>query len=162
MSERPPVKPSRADVSDPSESLPVLVGRLGDDLRELIDSRLSLLKIELQEDLRWYARNGTRAIIGGVVASLGVGLLSTAAAFVVSTLLRAKAGVNFPAAYSLGFSIVGFLFLIGGAVVAVRAARSLTGGDPTAEQDAQSLESSERSLRGGHDSEDSVQDRSPW
>jgi hypothetical protein len=149
MSDRPTVKPSRADVSDPSESLPVLVGRLGDDLTELVDSRLSLLKIELQEDLRWYARTGTRAIIGGVVASLGVGLLSTAAAFVVSTLLRAKAGVDFPAAYSLGFSIVGFLFLIGGAVVAVRAARSLTGGDPTAAQAAQSLESSERSLGPG-------------
>jgi len=62
---------------------------------------------------------------------------------------RTKAGVDLPAAYSLGFSIVGFVFLIGGAVVAVRAARSLTGGDPTAEQAAQSLESSERSLGPG-------------
>ena len=38
-----------------SESLPALVGRLGDDLTQLVDSKLNLLNIEFQEALLRFA-----------------------------------------------------------------------------------------------------------
>jgi Putative Actinobacterial Holin-X, holin superfamily III len=132
-----------------SESLPALVGRLGDDLTQLVDSKLSLLKIELQEDLRWYARSGARAIGGGVVAAVGVALLSVGAAFFVSALLRQVAGIGVSAAYSLGFASVGLLFLVVGATVALRAARKLTAGEPGVEHTAQAPDGSRESLRPG-------------
>jgi hypothetical protein len=134
-----------------SESLPALVGRLGDDLTQLVDSKLSLLKIELQEDLRCYARSGARAIGGGVVAVVGMALLSVGAAFFVSALLRQVAGFDVSAAYSLGFASVGLLFLVFGATVALRAARKLTAGEPGVEHTAQAPDGSRESLRPGRE-----------
>lgn len=134
MGDRPTAKASSPEATASSESLPVLVGRLSDDLTELVDSKLSLLKIELQEDARSYVRRGVRAIAGGVVASLGAGLVGAGAAFFVSSLLRESAKVASPTAYSLGFACVGLLFLIAGAVVAVRAGRALMGDEQTAEK----------------------------
>ena len=41
-----------------TESLPSLVGRLGDDVMQLFDTKLSLLKVELREEANAYARGG--------------------------------------------------------------------------------------------------------
>jgi hypothetical protein len=125
MSERPNGTTPGADASA-AESLPVLVSRLGEDLSELVDSKLSLLKLELQEDVRWYARSGAVTVAGGVVAAIGVGLLSAAAAFFVATLMARTGDLSLPATYSLGFASVGLLFLLGGGIAAVGAARKLT------------------------------------
>ena len=40
------------------ESLPVLVGRLGDDIMQLFDTKVSLLKVEVKEEVNEYARGG--------------------------------------------------------------------------------------------------------
>jgi hypothetical protein len=40
------------------ESLPGLLGRVGEDLATLLDAKLRLLKIEIEEDVRAYARGG--------------------------------------------------------------------------------------------------------
>ena len=109
-----------------AESLPVLVSRLGEDLTELFDSKLSLLKLELQEDVRWYARSGAVTVGGGFVAAMGVGLLGASAAFLVASLVGGNGDMGLPAAFSLGFASVGLLFLVGGVVAVVGAVRKLT------------------------------------
>ena len=40
-----------ADTPPPSDSLPALVGRLGEDLTRLVDSKLGLLKIEIRDSI---------------------------------------------------------------------------------------------------------------
>jgi hypothetical protein len=148
MSDRFAEKRSGADASD-TESLPILVGRLGKDLTELVDSKLSLLKMELQEDVRSYGRSGARVIGGAVVAAVGVGLLSAGAAFFVSTLLRKTTEVSLSAAYSVGFASVGLLFLVVGALVAVRAAQKLATSERKVPQATEASERSQVSLRPG-------------
>jgi hypothetical protein len=54
------------------ESLPGLLGRVGEDLATLLDAKLGLLKIEIAEDIRAYARGGV-AIGAGTVISPRLG-----------------------------------------------------------------------------------------
>jgi hypothetical protein len=89
-------------------------------------------------------------VIGGAtVAAVGVGLLSAGAAFFVSSLLRKIAEVSLSAAYSLGFAIVGLLFLVLGVLVAVRAAHNLTASERNVPQGTDASERSGVSLRPG-------------
>jgi hypothetical protein len=57
-----------ADTPSPSDSLPALVGRLGEDLSR-VDSKLSLLKIEIQDDLHSYLRGAVHVVAAGAVAA---------------------------------------------------------------------------------------------
>ena len=98
------------------ESLPSLVGRLGDDVMQLFDTKLSLLKVELKEEVNEYARAGIMIAVGGIVAAIGFALLNVALAFGISTLF-AGADLSQPAKYAIGFVTAGVLYLIVGAII---------------------------------------------
>ena len=99
-----------------TESLPTLVGRLGDDVMQLLDAKLSLLKVELKEDVNAYVRGGIVIGMGGIIAAVGFALLNVAVAFGVSTLF---ADTNFSQAtqFALGFVITGLFYLVIGGIV---------------------------------------------
>ncbi|HEY2974151.1 MAG TPA: phage holin family protein [Pyrinomonadaceae bacterium] len=98
------------------ESLPSLVSRLGDDVMQLFDTKLSLLKVELKEEANEYARDGIMIAAGGIIAIIGFALLNVALAFGISTLF-ADADLSQPAKYAIGFVVAGLLYLIVGGVI---------------------------------------------
>lgn len=101
-----------------NENLPALLSRLGDDVMELVDTKISLLKVEVREEANTFIHGGVVMAIGGVIATVGFVLLNVAAALAVSTLF---ANTNFsPAAqYALGFVITGAIYLVLGSIIAV-------------------------------------------
>jgi len=98
------------------ESLPSLFSRLGDDVMQLFDTKLSLLKVEIKEEANEYARDGIMIGVGGVIAAIGFALFNVAVAFGISTLL-ANVDISQPARYASGFLSAGRLYLIVGAVM---------------------------------------------
>ena len=107
-----PATASQADL----ESLPGLFGRLGDDVMKLMDTKLSLVKVELKEDAAIYARSGAMIAVGAVIAAIGFALLNVAIAFLVSTLFTFdREALN----YALGFIITGAIYLIIGGILVV-------------------------------------------
>jgi uncharacterized membrane protein YqjE len=108
------------------ESLPALFGRLGDDVMTLLDTKLSLLKVEVKEDADAYVRGGVMISVGGVIATIGFALLNIAVAFFVATLLPYNPPVN----YALGFLITGVFYLVIGAIIIVVMKNRLAKRDP--------------------------------
>ena len=102
------------DKSD--ESLPSLFSRLGDDVMQLFDTKMSLLKVELKEEANEYARDGIMIGVGGIIAAVGFALLNVAVAFGISTLL-ANSDLSQPAKYAIGFLSAGVLYLIIGGII---------------------------------------------
>ena len=98
------------------ESLPSLFGRLGDDVMQLFDTKLSLLKVEIKEEANEYARDGIMIAVGGIIAAIGFALLNVALAFGISTLF-ANTDLSQPARYAIGFVTAGALYLIVGAII---------------------------------------------
>jgi uncharacterized membrane protein YqjE len=98
------------------ESLPVLVSRLGDDIMQLFDTKVSLLKVEMKEEVNEYARAGILIGVGGIIAAIGFALLNVAVAFGISTLLSGT-NLSQPAQYAIGFVTTGVLYLIVGAII---------------------------------------------
>lgn len=96
------------------ESLPTLFSRLGDDVVTLLDTKLSLLKVEVKEDVNAYVSSGVMIAVGGFIALIGFALANVAVAFLVSTLF---AFTNPAANYALGFVITGALYLIIGGII---------------------------------------------
>ena len=112
-------KPSVASRESGGDSLPGLLGRVGEDLATLLDAKLGLLKIEIEEDMRAYARSGAAIGVGSVIAAVGFALLNVGIAFIVSALF-ADTQLSQAMKYSLGFLITGASYLIlGGAVMIV-------------------------------------------
>ena len=102
------------------DALPSLFTRLGDQLTQLFDAKLSLLRIELKEEVATYLR-GTMMIVGGaVIALIGFALLNVAMAFFISMIFD---GAQIPQAarYALGFVITAVLYLVVGAVLILKA-----------------------------------------
>ena len=95
------------------EGLPALLAKMADDLTELFDSKLTLLKIELREDIEAYIRNAAMIAVGAVVALVGFALLNVAIAFLVSLMFR-NTGLSQPVQYGLGFAITAFIYLAAG------------------------------------------------
>ena len=79
--------PAASQAAVDMENLPALLGRLGDDVMRLVDTKLSLVKVELKEDASFYARNGAFTAVGAMVALIGFALLNVAVAFFISNLL---------------------------------------------------------------------------
>jgi uncharacterized membrane protein YqjE len=102
--------------SKADESLPALVGRLGDDVMQLFDTKLSLLKVEIKEEASEYARGGIMIAVGGIIAAVGFALLNVALAFGIATLL-ANVDLTQPARYAIGFVAAGLLYLVVGAII---------------------------------------------
>ncbi|MEK6283340.1 MAG: phage holin family protein [Acidobacteriota bacterium] len=98
------------------ESLPSLFSRLGDDVMQLFDTKMSLLKVEIKEEANEFARDGIMIGVGGIIAAIGFALLNVALAFGISTLF-AEANLSQPAKYAIGFVSAGVLYLIIGAII---------------------------------------------
>ncbi|HKO61607.1 MAG TPA: phage holin family protein [Pyrinomonadaceae bacterium] len=102
--------------TDNNESLPVLVGRLGDDVMQLFDTKISLLKVEIKEEVSAVAKSGAMIAAGGIIAAIGFALLNVAIAFGISTLF-AGTDLSQPAQYAVGFLTTGLLYLVVGAII---------------------------------------------
>lgn len=101
------------------EGLPALFSKLADDLTTLLDTKLTLLKVELKEEFDAYIRGVVMILIGAVVAIVGFALLNVALAFLMS-LLFANTSFSQPAQYAFGFIITALIYLIiGGLTIAV-------------------------------------------
>ena len=115
--------PAPAQAGTELENLPALIGKLGDDVMRLVDTKLSLVKVELKEDASFYARNGAFTAVGAMVALIGFALVNVAIAFFISNLFGHDGGAveRFtPTSYGLGFLITGILYVvIGGVIVLV-------------------------------------------
>ena len=105
-----------ASTPRPDESLPSLFSRLGDDVMQLFDTKISLLKVEIKEEANEFARDGIMIGVGGIIAAIGFALLNVALAFGISTLF-AEADLSQPAKYAIGFVSAGVLYLIVGAII---------------------------------------------
>ena len=98
------------------DNLPSLFSRLGDDVLQLFDTKISLLKVEIKEEANEYARSGVMIAVGGIVAAIGFALLNVALAFGISTLFN-QTELSQPARYAIGFVSAGALYLIVGFII---------------------------------------------
>jgi uncharacterized membrane protein YqjE len=106
------------------ETLPSLFSRLTDELTQLFDAKLELLKAELKEEISAYAVGAGLIVVGAVVGTVGFALLNVAIAFLISMLFDATHWS--PAArYGLGFIITALLYLVIGAIIIVIAKNRL-------------------------------------
>jgi uncharacterized membrane protein YqjE len=118
MAATPANAPTQADL----EHLPTLFGRLGDDVMRLVDTKLSLIKVELKEDAGFYARNGALTAVGAMIALIGFTLVNVAVAFFIANFFGSDApgavAQKFgPTAYGLGFLITGVVYLVVGGII---------------------------------------------
>lgn len=111
-------KDSHRGLSSEPEGLPALFTRMADELTQLFDTKLALLKVELKEEIDAYMRGGIMVVIGGVGVAVGFALLNVAIAFLVSTLFESS-DLSQPVRYALGFIITAILYLVAGAAVIV-------------------------------------------
>ena len=125
--------PATAQQQTDVESLPILFSRLGEDVMKLVDTKLSLFKVELKEDASVYARNSAMIAVGGVVAAIGFMLVNVAVACFVALLFENDAGAlqrYGPSSYGLGFLLTGVVYLVIGGVVVVVAKNRLAKFNP--------------------------------
>jgi uncharacterized membrane protein YqjE len=108
----------RAEHPGEIDNLPVLLTRLGDDVMQLFDTKISLLKIEVQEDVNAFLRAGIGIAMAAIVALIGFGLASVAGALGISILLT-NTNLSQTGRYALSFVIVGALYLIVGTIIAL-------------------------------------------
>ena len=100
------------------ESLPALFAKMADELTQLFDTKLALLRVELKEEVSTYTRGAIMMLIGGVVVVVGFALLNVAIAFLVSTVFEGS-NLSQPVRYALGFILTSLIYLIAGGVVIV-------------------------------------------
>src|SRR5215813_10285070 len=98
------------------ESLPTLFSRLGDDVLRLVQSQLTLLKVELRQETKTFFTGGAMMAAGGMVALVGFALANVALALGVSTLFS-QTNLSVPAQLALGFLITGVFYVVVGAIV---------------------------------------------
>jgi uncharacterized membrane protein YqjE len=103
-----------------AETLPSLFTRLSDQITQLFDAKLALLRAELKEELNTYLRGVIMIVAGAVVAVIGFALLNVAIAFLISMVFDSM-NMSQPARYALGFIITAALYLVAGAIVIVKA-----------------------------------------
>ena len=101
-----------------SESLPTLFSRMAAELTQLFDTKLSLLKVELKEEVNSYVRGGVMIGVGAVIAAVGFALLNVAIAFLVSLLFESS-DLSQPVKYALGFIITAAVYLAVGVIMII-------------------------------------------
>ena len=111
-------------VARQNESLPSLFARLTDELTQLVDAKLELLKAELRQEASGYAVGAGLMLGGIVIAIVGFALLNVAIAFLISTLFDA-AQWSPAARYGLGFIITAVLYLVISAIIIIVAKNRL-------------------------------------
>src|ERR1041385_1099653 len=97
------------------EGLAALFAKMADELTQLFDTKLALLRVEIKEEVSAYIRGAITIIIGGVVVVVGFALLNVAIAFLFSTVFESS-GFSQPVRYALGFIITSLVYLIGGGI----------------------------------------------
>jgi len=127
-------------------SLPSLIGRLGQDIVTLLDTKLALLKLEIKEDVNAYVRGRVSIGVGGIVAAVGFLLLNVAIAFLVSALFE-RTLLSQPVKYALGFLITGVTYLVIGAAVIIRAKDRLAKQNLAPERSIEELEKDKQWLK---------------
>lgn len=110
------VKPDETNPRTEIEQLPTLFTRLGDDVMQLFNSQLALLKVEIKEEANAVARAAIMTAVGAAIGLIGFTLLNIAVALGVSTLFS-QANLSQPASYALGFVITGVFYLIVGGIL---------------------------------------------
>jgi uncharacterized membrane protein YqjE len=128
------------------ESLPSLIGRLGEDIVTLLETKLGLLQLEIKEDVNAYLRGLVSIGVGGIIAVVGFSLLNVAIAFLVSTLFE-QTLLSQPVKYALGFIIIGVIDLVIGAAVIIRAKDRLAKQNITPERSIKELEKDKQWLK---------------
>jgi len=112
-----------AEMQTDIEGLPALFGRLSDGVMTLLDTKLSLLKVEIKEDVSGYIRGAVMILIGGIIAAVGFAILNVAVALFVGALLPDTMS---PAVrYALGFVITGAVYLLIGGIFIITAKNRL-------------------------------------
>lgn len=106
----------RSEQSTDIENLPHLFTRLGDDVTQLFDMKMSLLRVEVKEEVTAFLKAGIGIAVAAIVALLGFALVSVAAADGIATLLTNN-GFSQTGASALGFVIVGLVYVIVGSIV---------------------------------------------
>ena len=109
---------TRSEPRTEIENLPRLLTRLGDDVTQLFDTKMSLLKVEVKEDVSALVRSGVGIAIAAMVALMGFALASMAGAIGISILLE-NTNLSQAGRYGLGFIIVGAVYLVLGTSVAL-------------------------------------------
>ena len=107
------------------EGLPALFAKLADELTQLFDTKLALLRVELKEEVSSYTRGAITMVIGGVIVAVGFALLNVAIAFLISTLFESS-NLSQPVRYALGFIITSLVYLLGGGIMIVITKNRLT------------------------------------
>lgn len=127
------------------DSLPALFGRLGDDVMKLVDTKLSLVKVEIKEEAAVYTRGATFIAVGGVLAAIGFALLNIAVALFVSRLFFPS--FTTPVSYGLGFIVTGVLYLIIGGIVIVLMKNRLAAHNPAPDRSIEELRKDKQWLK---------------
>ena len=128
------------------ESFPSLIGRLGEDIITLLDTKLGLLKLEIKEGVNAYVRGRVAIGVGGIIAAVGLSLLNVAIAFLVSALFE-NSLLSQPVKYALGFIITGVIYLVIGAAVIIRAKDRLAKRNLAPERSIEELEKDKQWLK---------------
>ena len=104
------------------DDVPTLLAKVGEDVVSLVESKLSLLKVEIKEELITYLRGGLGCAVGGVIAGVGFLLFNVALALLLAETL-APTSLAAPVRPALGFLVLGAAYLAVGLGLVKRAAR---------------------------------------
>ena len=104
----------------PLETLPSLFTRLADQVTQLFDAKLTLLRMEIKEEVNTYLRGAVMIVAGGVIAVIGFALLNVAIAFLISVLFEST-HMSQPSRYAVAFIITAAFYLAVGAIVIIKA-----------------------------------------
>lgn len=107
------------------QALPDLFAKLADDITQLFDAKLALLRVELREEVDAYIRDGVMMVLGSVVALVGFALLNIAIAFLIAALFQST-NLSQPVRYSIGFAITAVVYLAIGMVLVIVYKNKLT------------------------------------
>ncbi len=130
--------------SSEAENLPSLFGRLGEDVMMLVDTKLSLLKVEVKEDVSAYVRDSVFIGLGATIALVGFTLVNVALAFFISKLFTfADTRLN----YACSFLVTGIIYLVIGAIVVMVAKNRLTSHNPLPEQSIDEIKKDKKWLK---------------
>jgi len=105
------------------EGLPALFGRLSDGVTTLLDTKLSLLKVEIKEDVSGYISGAVKILIGGIIAAVGFAILNVAVALFIGSLMPET--MDPAVRLALGFVITGALYLVVGGIFIITAKNRL-------------------------------------
>jgi uncharacterized membrane protein YqjE len=125
------------------EQLPTLFSRLGDEVMQLFDTKISLLKVEVKEEAREYTRDVGLIATGGVIAALGFALANVAVALFVSTFFSFRPAVN----YALGFVLTGVVYMIVGGILVVTFKNHMAKHSPVPNRSVQELRKDKQWLK---------------